>query len=125
MNVLACVDPLRLGRLRAALAERHRLHVALDWAHAAHLLNHEAVDVLVADPAMSGGEAATDAIALIIRTLEKIDSLQRQLARDRTEADERQQLSQDPETLRQKLAVLIEARVRERVDVELAARAPP
>lgn len=65
MNVLACVDPLRLGRLRAALAERHRLHVALDWAHAAHLLNHEPVDVLVADPALSGGEAATDAIATL------------------------------------------------------------
>ncbi len=70
-------------------------------------------------------KAATDAIALIIRTLEKIDSLQRQLARDRTEADERQQLSHDPEALRQKLALMIEARVAERVDMELAARAPP
>ncbi|CDZ66494.1 hypothetical protein [Neorhizobium galegae] len=34
-------------------------------------------------------KAATDAMSLIVRTLEKVDSLQRQLARDRDEAAER------------------------------------
>lgn len=50
MNIAACVDPMRLARLREALDHDHRLLVALDWTHAAHLLGHEAVDVLVADP---------------------------------------------------------------------------
>lgn len=35
-------------------------------------------------------KAATDAMSLIIRTLEKIDALQRQLARDRDDAQERE-----------------------------------
>ncbi|WP_159953322.1 hypothetical protein [Rhizobium sp. 18065] len=85
----------------------------------------DGADEAAAKLARADIKAATDAIALIIRTLEKIDSLQRQLTRDRTEADERQQLSHDPQTLRRKLALMIEARVAERVEVELAARAPP
>lgn len=85
----------------------------------------DGADEAAAKLARADIKAATDAIALIIRTLEKIDSLQRQLARDRTEADERRQLERDPQGLRRKLALMIEARVAERVEMELAARAPP
>lgn len=61
MNIAACVDATRLGRLRAALADRHRLHVALDWTHASHLLSNEPVDVLVVDPQVQP-DASIDAI---------------------------------------------------------------
>lgn len=66
MNVTACVDATRLGRLRAALAERHRLHVALDWSHADHILRHEPVDVLVVDP-MVQPDAPSDAAIAALR----------------------------------------------------------
>lgn len=62
MNIAACVHTTRQGRLRSALGERHRLHVALDWEHARQLLRHEAVDVLVVDPLVSGETSSVDAI---------------------------------------------------------------
>ena len=58
MNVAACLDATRLGRLRAALAAEHRLHVALDWEHAHSILRREPVDVLVVDPIADRGTAA-------------------------------------------------------------------
>lgn len=63
-------------------------------------------------------KAATDAIALIVRTLEKIDALLRQLERDRLDAEERLMEARDPEVLRGEVEALIAARV----EAELAGR---
>jgi hypothetical protein len=68
-------------------------------------------------------KAATDAIALIVRTLEKIDALSRQLARDRVDAEERQLQARDPEVLRAEVEALIAARVEAAVVVRLAEAA--
>ena len=71
-------------------------------------------------------KAATDAIALIVRTLEKIDALLRQLERDRLDAEERLMEARDPEVLRAEVEALIAARVEaavaERLDAAVAAR---
>ncbi|PYB76924.1 hypothetical protein [Rhizobium wuzhouense] len=64
-------------------------------------------------------KAATDAIALIVRTLEKIDSLLRQLERDRLEAEERALDARDPEVLRAEVEALIAARVEQAVAARL------
>lgn len=58
-------------------------------------------------------KAATDAMSLIVRTLEKIDSLQRQLARDRAEEAERQADEGGFEEALKDVERLIEARARE------------
>lgn len=63
-------------------------------------------------------KAATDAIALIVRTLEKIDALLRQLERDRLDAEERQLDARDPHVLRGQVEALIAARV----EAEVAGR---
>jgi hypothetical protein len=60
-------------------------------------------------------KAATDAMSLIVRTLEKIDSLQRQLARDRAEEAERQADEGGFEEALRDVERLIEARVEERL----------
>jgi len=59
-------------------------------------------------------KAATDAMSLIVRTLEKIDALQRQLARDRDAAAERQDDILGREQARAHFLALIEARAEER-----------
>jgi hypothetical protein len=66
-------------------------------------------------------KAATDAIALIARTLEKIDALSRQLERDRVDAEERQLEARDPERLRAEVEALIAARVEAAVAARLEA----
>ena len=68
-------------------------------------------------------KAATDAIALIVRTLEKIDALSRQLERDRVDAEERQLEARDPERLRAEVEALIAARVEAAVAARLEAAA--
>ena len=82
-------------------------------------------------------KAATDAISLIVRTLEKVDSLQRTLAHDRALEAERNLDANGYEDARQKLLALIDARAEERAlllferwktataDGSEAARAPP
>lgn len=61
-------------------------------------------------------KAATDAMSLIVRTLEKVDSLQRQLARDgEDEAERAAEASGYGEAVRE-VERLIEARVQERID---------
>ena len=71
-------------------------------------------------------KAATDAMALIVRTLEKIDALLRQLERDRQDAEERALDARDPEVLRAEVEALIAARVEqavaERLEAAVAAR---
>jgi AraC-like DNA-binding protein len=49
MNVLACLPPDALARLRAAVADVHRVHVALHWAHASSIIQRFPVDVVVVD----------------------------------------------------------------------------
>ncbi|KQW32273.1 hypothetical protein ASE36_02420 [Rhizobium sp. Root274] len=68
-------------------------------------------------------KAATDAIALIVRTLEKIDTLLRQLERDRLDAEERQLEARDPEVLRAEVEALIAARVEAAVARQVAEAA--
>ena len=59
-------------------------------------------------------KAATDAISLIVRTLEKVDSLQRTLANDRALQAERNLDANGYEEARQKLLALVDARAEER-----------
>ena len=78
----------------------------------------DGADEALAKQARADIKAATDAIALIVRTLEKIDALLRQLERDRLEAEERLIEARDPEVLRGEVQALIAARV----EAEVAAR---
>lgn len=59
-------------------------------------------------------KAATDAISLIVRTLEKLDSLQRTLANDRALEAERTLDAHGFAEARQKLVALVDARAEER-----------
>lgn len=68
-------------------------------------------------------KAATDAIALIVRTLEKIDALLRQLERDRLDAEDRALEARDPDVLRGEVEALIAARVETAVAEQLAMAA--
>lgn len=58
-------------------------------------------------------KAATDAMSLIVRTLEKVDSLQRQLARDREEAAEREADEGGYEEAKARFLQMIEDRANE------------
>ncbi|SMD10765.1 hypothetical protein [Rhizobium sp. RU36D] len=64
--------------------------------------------------ARADAKAATDAMALIVRTLEKVDSLQRQLARDRAEAQERAMGGEDVEEITALFHRTIDERANER-----------
>lgn len=59
-------------------------------------------------------KAATDAMSLIVRTLEKIDSLQRQLARDREDEAERRAEANGYGEAKERFARMIEDRANER-----------
>ena len=50
MHVAAAVQPNKLLRLQGAAGDRHRVHAALDWAHADAIIRRQPVDVLVVDP---------------------------------------------------------------------------
>ncbi len=63
-------------------------------------------------------KAATDAMSLIVRTLEKIDTLQRQLARDREVADESEAETQNYE----EAVAFFQRRMDELVEQKLRAR---
>lgn len=74
---------------------------------------------------------ATDAMSLIVRTLEKIDGLQRQLARDRADAEALRAEEDDDTAIRDRLERLIDGKADERARVLFAlwrdreeARAP-
>jgi hypothetical protein len=86
----------------------------------------DGADEGLAKQARADVKAATDAIALIVRTLEKIDALLRQLERDRLDAEERLIEARDPEVLRSEVEALIAARVEaalaERLELAVAAR---
>ena len=66
MLVAACVQPNKLIRLRGAAGDRHRVHVAMDWAHADVIIRRHPVDVLVVDPQFdSPAEARSDRIRAV------------------------------------------------------------
>ena len=62
MIVAACVEPQKLLRLRGAVGESHRLHVALDWDHADSIIRRQPIDVMVVDPQFGSTEPRTDSI---------------------------------------------------------------
>lgn len=62
MIIAACVEPQKLSRLRGAVGEAHRLHVALDWDHADSIIRRQPVDVMVVDPQFASEEPRTDRI---------------------------------------------------------------
>ncbi|MCJ8240293.1 hypothetical protein [Peteryoungia algae] len=86
----------------------------------------DGADEGLAKQARADIKAATDAMALIVRTLEKIDTLLRQLERDRLDAEERLLEARDPEVLRREVEALIAARVEQavagRLDAAVAVR---
>jgi hypothetical protein len=65
-------------------------------------------------------KAATDAMSLIVRTLEKIDQLQRQFARDREQAAEDREAALGLDEAKARFHVLIEQRATERARQMLA-----
>ncbi|XUY27513.1 hypothetical protein RMR21_003890 [Agrobacterium sp. rho-8.1] len=75
-----------------------------------------AADEALAKLARADVKAATDAMSLIVRTLEKIDTLQRQLARDREVAAESDAENQDYEEavafFQRRIDELVEQKVR-------------
>lgn len=62
MIIAACVEPQKLTRLRSAMGESHRLHVALDWEHADSIIRRQPVDVMVVDPQFGSDEPRADRI---------------------------------------------------------------
>ncbi len=76
----------------------------------------EGADDAVQKLARADLKAATDAMSLIVRTLEKVDSLQRQLARDRAADAERQADEGGYEEAMRTVEALIEARASERAE---------
>lgn len=81
----------------------------------------EGADEAVAKAARADAKAATDAIALIVRTLEKIDSLQRQLARDREDAALASGEGEDEEAITAELLRIIEIQAEARARARFAA----
>jgi AraC-like DNA-binding protein len=62
MHVAACVLPAKLVRLQGAAGDKHRVHAALDWAHADAIIRRQPVDVLVVDPQFDVTEPRADRI---------------------------------------------------------------
>ncbi|WP_414900759.1 hypothetical protein [Rhizobium cremeum] len=117
---------LLLNELMGEMARQFELFRSLRASAEAMLSRIEAdggaADDAAAKLARADAKAATDAISLIVRTLEKVDALQRQFARDRAEAEEQRAESEDHDRIRQELADLIEERALERAAAMLAAR---
>lgn len=67
--------------------------------------------------AQSDAKAAIEAVSLIVRTLEKIDSLQRTLISERTEAEAARGEPEDEAALAAEFDQLVERRVMERLNV--------
>ena len=66
--------------------------------------------------AQTDAKAAIEAVSLIVRTLEKIDSLQRTLIAERIEAEAAAGVPEDEAALAEEFDRLVEVRVRERLD---------
>jgi hypothetical protein len=80
------------------------------------------IDDAAAKLARADVKAATDAMSLIVRTLEKVDSLQRRLSRDRDLEAERNADRPGYEDAKARLLDLIEQKAKERAEVIVAER---
>jgi hypothetical protein len=80
------------------------------------------IDDAAAKLARADVKAATDAMSLIVRTLEKVDCLQRQLSRDRDLEAERNADRPGYEDAKARLLELIEQKANERADIIVAER---
>ncbi|MGF0536773.1 hypothetical protein ACQQ2Q_02180 [Agrobacterium sp. ES01] len=113
-----------LNDLTAEMRDQFDLHrqlraAAQGWLSAEGQAGGEP-DGTAAKAARGDLKAVTDAMQAIVRTLEKIDALQRQLARDRAEAAELGEEESDAD-IRARIEALIDARARERARLWLAA----
>lgn len=72
--------------------------------------------------AQADAKAAIEAVSLIVRTLEKIDGLQRTLIAERAEAERAAGDPDDVAALADEFDRLVEMRVREEIDAEIARR---
>lgn len=79
-----------------------------------------AADEVARKVAQTDAKAAIEAVSLIVRTLEKIDSLQRTLVSERAEAEATRGEPEDEAALRAEFDRLIEKRVKERLDAAKA-----
>lgn len=70
-------------------------------------------------------KSAVEALSVIVRTLEKVDQLQRQLVRDQAELDSAPENVEAHEALFSQVEAMIEARVAERVALALLHSASP
>ena len=70
--------------------------------------------------AQADAKAAIEAVSLIVRTLEKIDSLQRTLVSERIAAEEAAGGADDLDALAAEFERLVEVRVAERLDARIA-----
>ncbi|WP_440983277.1 hypothetical protein [Shinella sumterensis] len=75
-----------------------------------------AVDDAARKVAQTDAKAAIEAVSLIVRTLEKIDSLQRTLINERAEADAAGGDDEDEAALIEEFERLVDVRVKERMD---------
>jgi hypothetical protein len=82
----------------------------------------EGGDEAAAKLARADIKAAVDAMSLIVRTLEKIDALQRQINRDRELESERHAEAPGYEETKTRLLAIIEQRVGDKVQAVLAER---
>ncbi|WP_051558701.1 hypothetical protein [Allorhizobium undicola] len=80
----------------------------------------DGADEALAKLARADMKAASDAISLIVRTLEKIDQLQRQLARDRDLEEERALDNRPVEEAQAALLALVETQAETRARMLLA-----
>ncbi|WP_077119384.1 hypothetical protein [Agrobacterium rosae] len=108
-----------LNEMTAEMREQFQFFRSLREGSGAAL--DEAADDAVGKGTWAVVKAATDAMSLIVRTLEKIDTLQRQLARDREAAAEDAAGAQDYEDAVAFFQRRIDDLVRQKVRARLAA----
>lgn len=109
------------GEMRAQFESFRKLRIAADTVAKANAEGASSEDA-AAKLARADIKAALDAMSLIIRTLEKVDALQRQIARDAELETERQADGAGYEDAKKRLLAIIEQRVTDRVEAVLGER---
>ena len=109
------------GEMRAQFESFRKLRVAADIVAKANAEGASSDDA-AAKLARADIKAAVDAMSLIVRTLEKVDALQRQIARDAELENDRHADGAGYEDAKARLLAIIEQRVADRVEVVLGER---
>jgi hypothetical protein len=109
------------GEMRAQFESFRKLRVAADIVAKANAEGASSDDA-AAKLARADIKAAVDAMSLIVRTLEKVDALQRQIARDAELENDRHADGAGYEDAKARLLAIIEQRVADRVEVVLGQR---